>query len=326
MTKFIGPQFSIGIGKESVRATAVAAAYWLPWSSLTVDDKIKAAMDETSIGVIEHGIGQEITMFTSECQLESNIDDSGFGLILMSTFGTDTVGAVETGVKDHVFTVAQSAQHPSLSISVAGPNESTGLVYALGMMKTLDLNFELDKYATYKASLGANKNASQANTASFSAVNRFRPQDMTFGYATAYSGLNSPTAVGIKKFTISIKKNTEDDEVLGNTSPIDRLNKGFEVEGSFELYYTDRTMIDTIMMGDLQKALIFTVVNANVTIGAVSHPSLTIKLAKVKLTEVARKLSAKDITMQTIKFKAFYSMSDSLMLNMTLRNTVTASY
>lgn len=393
MTKFIGPQYSIGIGKESTRGTPVVAAYWIPWGTLTVDDKIKTAKDETSIGVIESGVGQEIAIFTSECQLEGNLDDSGFGLILMSLFGTDTVGAVETGVKDHVFTVAQNAQHPALSLSVAGPNESSGLVYPLGMIESLDITIELDKYATFKAVYKANKSASQANTASFSTVNRFRPQDGSFGYAPTLPGANGtltatgtaastihvtacsinpqtklqvgmtvtgtnipagttvativsataydlsaattgaigtqtfgPVAVQIKKFQLSLKANTEDDEVLGNQSPVDRLNKAFMASGSFELYYASRTMIDTIMLGDLYEAIHIAMVNSAVAIGTTSHPSFTFNAARVKLTEVARKFTAKDITVQTVKFECFYSQADTEMLDITLRNTITTGY
>lgn len=393
MTKFIGPQFSVGIGKETTRGTPVAAAYWIPWATISIDDKIKTAKDETSIGVIESGVGQEVTMFTSECQLEGNVDDSGFGLILMSAMGTDTLGAVETGVKDHVFTVAQSAQHPALSLSVAGPNESSGLVYPLGMLDSLEFNFELDKYATFKATYKANKNASQSNSASFSSVNRFRPQDGIFGYAPTLPGANGtltatgtaassihvtaasinpqtklqvgmtvtgtnvpvgttiativsatafdlsaattgavgtmtfgPAQVGIKKFQGTIKKNTEDDEVLGNSSPIDRLNKAFMCEGSFELYYTDRTMIDTIMLGDLYKAIHIAMINSNILIGAASHPTFTFNAARVKLTEVARKFSDKNITTQAVKFTCFYSQADTEMIDITLRNTVTSGY
>ena len=326
-TKFIGRQFNIGIGKESTRGTPVAATSWLPKTSLTIDDKIKTAKNESSIGVIEDGVGQEISNRYSEATIEGRISDIGFGLILMSAMGTDTVGAVETGVKDHVFTVLQSAQHPCLSISVTEPNAGSGLVYPLGMLESLTMNFDLDKYASYKATYKANKNASQSNTASFTSTeNAFRPQDGTFKMASALSGLAGATAISIKKLQVDIKKNTEDDEVLGNIDPIDRLNKQFACEGSFELFYTDRTQIDTNMLGDIYQAISFTVINTAVTIGATSHPTLTVRLARTKLTEVSRKIDNNGIVTQTIKFKGFYSQGDTEMLDITLRNTQTTSY
>lgn len=325
MAKFIGRVYNIGIGKESVRGTAVTASYWLPDSTLTVDDKIKVVKDETSIGVIEDGVGQDLTSRFAEATLEGRITDLSFGLILKALLGTDTVGAVETGVKDHVFTMLQSAQHPSLAISVTSPNETSGRVYPLAMIDSLDLTFELDKYGMYKAVLKANTSAAQSNTVAYTAENAFRPQDITVGYAANLSGLGSPTTVAAKKITLSFKKNTEDDQVLGNVDPIDRLNKQFQCEGSLELFYTDRVMIDTIMLGDLYKALQVTL-TSTVLIGAASHPTVTIRLARIKLSEVARKVDNNGIVSQTVKFTAYYSIGDTEMLDITLRNTVTAAY
>lgn len=326
MTKSIGRQFQIGIGKESVRGTPVVATVWLPKTSLSVDDKIKTAKNEQSQGVIEDSIGQEVSNQYSEATIEGRISDIGFGLILMSALGTDSVGAVETGVKDHVFTVLQTAQHPCLSICVSEPNAGTGMVYPLGMLDSLSITVDLDKYAMYKATYKANRNAAQANTPAYTAENAFRPQDGVFKMASALSGLAGASAIVLKKFQVDIKKNTEDDEVLGNINPIDRLNKQFSMEGSFELFYADRTQIDTNMLGDIYQALSFTFTNSLVTIGAVSHPTLSIRLARTKLTEVSRKIDNNGIVSQTVKFKAFYSASDTEMTDITLRNTQTTTY
>lgn len=393
MTKFIGQQFNIGIGKESTRGTPITASYWLPNTTLTVDDKIKVAKDETSIGVIEDGVGQEVSNRYSEATIEGRATDQGFGLILMSLMGTDTVGAVETGVKDHVFTVLQTAQHPSLSMCVYEPNASTGLVYPLGMLDSLDITIDLDKYIMYKATYKANKNQSQANTVSYVQENAFRPQDMTFGYAPTLAGAKGtltatgtaattvhvtacsinpqtklqvgmtvtgtnipvgatvavivsataydlsiattgaigsqtfgPAPVSLKKVSLSFKANTEDDEVLGSIDPVDRLNKQFAVSGSFEAYYTDRKFIDTIMLGDLYEALIFKAVNTTVLLGLASNPTLTFAFARTKLSEVSRKIDDKGIVSQTMKFQAFYSLADTEMVDITLRNTVASGY
>ena len=39
MTKLIGRLVSVGIGKETVRGTAVTPEYWLPWMELKKDKK-----------------------------------------------------------------------------------------------------------------------------------------------------------------------------------------------------------------------------------------------------------------------------------------------
>jgi hypothetical protein len=49
-------------------------------------------------------------------------------------------------------------------------------------------------------------------------------------------------------------------------------------------------------------------------------------MARAKLSEVSRKIDDKGIVSQTVKFLPFYSLSDTEMLDITLRNTVTSSY
>lgn len=330
MTKFDGRQFNIGIAKEATRGTAVAATYWLQFNTLTVDDTIQVAKNESVLGVIEKGISQDIVVFESKGSVEGNITDLSFGLLLKSIMGTDTVGAVETGVKDHVFTVLQTAQHPSLTVSVFEPNSNSGTsgyAYPLSVIDELEMTFEISKYSTYKATFMGNKGANKSSdTLSYVAENLFRPQDGTFKLAANLAGLSGASAITITKAVVTIKQNTEPDIVIGNTAPVDRLNKEFECSGSLELKYSDRSMIDTYLTADLAQAASFTFANSSVLIGAASNPTVTIRLAKVKFESVARKVDIKGIVTQTVKFNAFYSLSDTEMLDITLRNTVTAGY
>lgn len=329
MTKIIGRKFSIGLGKETTRGTAVTSAYFIPKMELSIDDKVNVINDDSSIGVIEDAITSDITGKYSEGSISGRVYDKSFGLILLSTFGTETsstqVGG-ETLVYDHLFNVLESAQHQSLTINASDPNGGTGLSYALGMIETLDIDFEINKYLTYKAGFRANASASSTVTPSFTAENGFRPQDGVFKFASSLSGLTGASAVSIKKGTLSIKKNLEDDFIIGTTTPADRLNKAFVVEGTLELLYNDRTMIDTDLLADLAQACRIQFINSSVTIGTSSNPQITFDLGKVKFHEVARKMANNDLIQQTVKFKAFYSMTDSMMVKATLRNLQSATY
>ena len=325
----IGRKFSIGIGKETVRATPVAAAFWLPKMSLTLDDKINTVVDSASYGIIEDGQDQDITGKYSQGQIEGRITDISFGLILLATLGTETsqsVHAGETTVYDHIFNVNESSQHPSLSISAVGPNETTGLVYALGMIDTLDISLEIQKYATYKMGFRANANAAQANTVAFTSENAFTPKHGVVKFATNLAGLAAASAITLRKLTLNIKKNIEEDWTVGTIVAADRVNKQFTVEGTMEIVYTDRSYIDTIMIGDLNKAIRIAVVNSDVVVGSTANPTVQIDLAKTALSEVARKLDNDGAVTQTLKFKAFYSIADTKMLTVTLTNTRATAY
>lgn len=327
MAKHIGRLYNIGIGKESTRGTAVAATYWLPKMELSLDDKVEVVVDESSIGIIEDAQSQDIVNKISEGELSGRIADTSFGLWLLSTLGASaSPSLVATGVYDHVFSILQSAQHPSLTVAVTGPNESTGLRYVLSMVDALEVNFELGKYAEYKVSFRGNANASGSNTASFTAENIFLPQHGEVKIATNLAGLGAASALQVKKASFKISKNVEDDQVIGTLAPIDRLNKQFSVEGSIELMYEDRSYVDTIMLGDLAKALRIKFANTGTTIGASSNPTITFDFAKIKLTEVARGLTNNDLVKQTLNFRAFYSISDTSMMTATLRNTRATQY
>lgn len=327
MSKTIGRKFSVGLGKETVRGTAVAASFWIPKTDVSVDDRINYAINDSSIGVIEDSIGQDITQKFSEISIGGLIYDKSFGLILLATFGTETSQTlVETGVYDHLFNVAATSQHTSLTVACVDPNGGSGLRYALGMVDSVTIEFEIGKYLTYKLDMRANANASGSNTASYTAENLFRPQDGAVKFASALAGLTAASAIAVKKGSITIKKNLEDDFIVGSVVATDRLNKEFAVEGMLELIYDDRTYIDTDMMADLAQAMRITFQNTALLIGATKYPQIEFDMGKVKLQEVSRKIDNAGIIMQTVKFKAFYSMTDSMMIKATIRNTQSAAY
>lgn len=306
----------------------VAATYWIQKTDFAVEEKISTVVDDAAIGVIEDAQSQEIAQKYAEMSFGGRITDQTFGLLLMATFGTDTVGAVETGVKDHVFTMTQSATHPTLTVVVNEPNatSSSSLSYGLSMIDSLNMHFEVGQWATWKATLTGNAPSTASSTVAFVAENGFNPQYCTVKLATTYAGLGAASAINARMVDITIQKNLEDDVTIGNLAAVNRYNKQLVVTGSIQLVYADRSYIDTIMLGDLVRAMRITAANTGVTIGTTSNPTLTIDLARCKIQEVARTDKNNDVMLQTIKFKAYYSVSDSLMIKATLRNTVTSAY
>ena len=332
MTKFIGRKLNIGIGKESVRGTAVAATFWLPKMELTQDDKIQQVIDESSVGVIEDAKGADITMKMSEGSLTGRANDISFGLWLLATLGsegTPTVVGGESIVFDHDFSVLESAQHPSLTIAVEEPNATgaSGLRYALSLIDSLEVNLELSQYIQYTVNFRGNSNGVGTNVPSYStSENIFLPQHAEAKFATDLSGLDAAGAVAVKLASFIISKNLEDDQVVGSLEATDRLNTQFAVEGTLEILYDDRTFIDSQLLTDTEKALRIRFTNTDVTIGSSSNPQLTFDFAKVKLSEVARAQANNDLVRQTLTFKAFYSLTDAAMMTAILRNLQTGAY
>lgn len=328
MSKFIGRQVNVGLGKETVRGTAVSPNYWIQKMDIQFDDSIDTLVNDSSVGRIEDAVGIDTVARYSKGSIEGRIDDTALGLALLATLGTETsqnAHSGETIVYDHIFNVNNSAQHQSLTVAVKEGNAD--LKFALGMVETFDINTEIGKYCTFKLGLRANKNASASNTASYTTTEHFfLPQHANIYLAASLAGLDAASAVQIKKFSLGIKKNIEDDQVIGSLDAADRLNKQFEVEGTFEAFYNDRTYIDTDMLASLVQALRIKLLDTDHTIGSAANPALVIDLAAVKITEVARNMKSNDIVSQSIKFKAYYSLSDAKLLTATLTNLKSGAY
>jgi hypothetical protein len=323
MTKFIGRLADIGIAKEAVRGTAeTSASFYLPRTSLSINDGINQAIDESTVGVIEDSPGAAVIAKFAEGEIEGHIFDKSFGLILLASLGSvSTTGPAQTTVYTHAFSVLQSAQHPSLTLFLEDPNQD--YKYALAVLETLDLEVMLGQYATYRAAFRSKVGATATVTPSYVAENHFLPQYGSLKTATNLAGLGAATAIEIRSFKLSVNKNVEDDRKLGSTDPADILNKQFAVEGSIELVFNDNTF-KTEMLADTAKAMRLRLTNTDVTIGTSLNPQLTLDLAKVKFSSFERKYENDGIVTATVEFKGFYSVSDASMMTAELINTQTS--
>jgi hypothetical protein len=62
--------------------------------------------------------------------------------------------------------------------------------------------------------------------------------------------------------------------------------------------------------------------NTDVTIGTARNPELILDMPKCTIQELGRPFKVKDLIYQNVKFKAMYSVADTLMLKATLTNIV----
>lgn len=167
MAKGIGRLQSVGIAKETTRGTAVAsAAYWLPFSEASLEEKFENVTQDESFAIIEDSTAQYRTKNYVEGTIKLPLTDQSLPLILMAAFGAnaDSTHAGESAVYDHKATVGESAQHQSLSFFINDALTSKDYVYALGVVHKMDLDVELKKFAEITLSVKALKGVSQAAT------------------------------------------------------------------------------------------------------------------------------------------------------------------
>ncbi len=324
MAKFIGRLADIGIAREGTRGTAEGSAdFWLPKISLTLDDGIEQSIDESSLGVIEDSPDAKVVAKFAEGEIEGNVYDRSFGLILLSALGAvSTSGPSQTTVYTHAFTVGQSAQHPAMTLFLDDPNQD--YTYELAMLTQLDLDMQLGQHARFTAAFRSKVGETATLSPSYSAENVFLPQHASVKIASAVAGLTAASALDVRSIQLTITKNVEDDRKLGSLDPADILNKQISVEGTIELVFNANTF-KTEMLADTAQAMRIRLSNTDVTIGSSLNPQITIDLAKVKFGEFSKTYGSNDIVTASVSFKAFYSLGDTSMIAVELINTQ-ASY
>ena len=329
MSKAIGRLAQLGIAKETVRGTPeTAASFWIPWKDLTIDEVQEDIINQESYGVIEDSFSRDISRQYMKGSLTAPISDKHFGLILLNVLGAVSTGDnadSDASIKDHTFTVAQSAQHQALSIFLDDPAGGQDYKHALGMIETLEISYELGQYITYKIDFKAKKGATATLTPATSTENRFTHKHVTFKLASALSGLTAASAVTIKSFKLVIKTNLEDDFVLGSVDPADFLNKNLSIEGSVTALWQNESDYKTAFLANTNKAMRIDIANTDVTIGTSANPLIRIDLAKAYFTELGRAFKLNDLIMQDLKFKAVYSSGDSKAITCLVTNAQ-ASY
>lgn len=341
LLKGIGKLLQIGVAKESSRGTTPASAtYWLVTDDWSMEEKYDNAIDVEAYGVIEDAAGETRVKDWAEGQIVLPLAGTTAGILLLSLLGTDTPAthAGETVVYDHVMTLAQTAQHQSLSFYVHDPiptatpygspaSATADYSYANAVVHKMDIEYSLGKFVTATAGIMAKRGSSAAVVFSPSATldTRFVPQYLTFKVAANAAGLGAASAIKLRSAKLSIDENIESDDVLGSTAPRDFVNKEFKIEGTIEAIWQNEADFKKAALVGTAQAMRLDLVNSDVSLGVGTNPEVKIDLAKVVFEEITRPVKIKDVMYQTLKFKAHYSQSDGYMVKATVTNTI-ASY
>ena len=86
------------------------------------------------------------------------------------------------------------------------------------------------------------------------------------GSATSYTF--GPAVVALKSAKVTFNSNVESQDVLGNLSPADFLNKEFSIDGTFECIWQNESDAKTAFMGPTAQAMSLIATNTDVTINS----------------------------------------------------------
>lgn len=327
--KGIGRLVQLGLAKEAVRGTAEAAAtFWVPFLEASVEEKLEKAVDEQSQGVIEPTTDSKIVKQFAEISLKGNVPDKSLGLILLATLGSISSAAESAPnalAYDHTFSVAQSIQHQSLTAFINDPLAAADYKHALGCINSLDISYQAGKLIEMDLKMLAKKGATATLTPAANTENIFTPKNFSFKLASTVAGLGAASAVSIRSMKLKIAKGLESDDVLGSNDPADFLNKSIEITGEIEAIWQDEASFKTAFLAGTQQAMRIDLKNTDVTIATSANPEVKIDLYKVSFDALTRPFKVGDTVMQTLSFKAHYSITDTKMISVVLTN-LQASY
>ena len=322
MARIIGRLGSIGIGVETTRGTAVAPTFWVPVTGKDFDDKVDYIDNDSGMGNIMEKNDAIPNHRWGEGGYDGKIFDRSVGAELVALFGQAPVSTqrATSGVYDHVFNLANSNQHKSLSLSYKDANES--LRWAMAMLNSWSLEGATDNYVRRTAGYISKKaETGVTQTASYTEENEFGPADISFvlGTVESLTSLDGGSSIGATGGSIEISKNAEAQYKLGNNEPDDIVNKQFAVTGTVDLFMDDTTYKALVLAGG-KVSMRVKLLNTAIDLGSGHNPGLNIDLARVKLGEFEGGFDNNDVRTQTINFEGLFSLTEAKGITATLTN------
>lgn len=321
MADYSGRKVKVGLGKEAVRGTAVAATYWARWETFDFFDTATTTYNQSAIGVLDKYSQAEITEAWAEGTLGGKITDQTYGLLLYGAFGSHSVltHAGETTVYDHTFTESQSNASQSLTIVRVDPNQT--LNYALAMVDTHEIDVKAGDFVRQTTKFTSQPGATTTATPAFVAENEFKAKYVTVKMATSVGGLAAATAIPLNNFKLTVNKNVAPYWVVGQNNPSEIFSQAVEITGEFQLRYSDNTYF-TPRFANTVEAISVDIKNTDVTIGTSSNPEIVFTMPQCYLNTLKIDNTLDGMVQQTVSFTATYSLANSYALQAVLTNTV----
>lgn len=286
MAKTSGTQVHIGIGIESAAApgTAVAEAYFIPWTEFSLQGVSEKAMFKSSRGLRNE---------TSNSMIRRKYSQGSIGFIpnveVVPFFMALALGSVQTsGPSDSAYTHTFSVQNTNASFPTATITVENGGVQTPQYVNCVcnSLNFEVsDEYAKMTAELIGKFPSTDTVSESYSKETEFAYHQMTAKFGTSLSNAAGQSATPLKSFSLNINNNILLDEAFlsgSNDIATGGLIPGrLTITGSYSLHFADTTELAKYQ-ANTKNALIVSMTGE--LIGTSSLETITFNLGRLVLT------------------------------------------
>jgi hypothetical protein len=320
---FPGRFIEIGVGKETTRNTALAAAArWVKHIEANILAKAQKVVDDTVRGQLEDADGGRIVRKWFEGDLGGILHVDVLGYILTNLYGAPTTTTVTGAVKQHVFNLVQGIDHPTLSL-FKKDDDVEQKVYNGGVIKSLSISATTEDYVRFTAGIMAKGEASNASSPSYGTEYDFIGKDITIKLADTEAGLAGATALKVKEVNVAWDPGAVADYVLGSYAPDSVYNTKMAIDVEIVKNFEDTTFKD-LFVADTYKYMQISIVGA-ADIGSTNYPTVTVLLQKAQVQEWERSGDPDALSEETVKIKAFFNATDAKQSTVTLKN-LTAAY
>lgn len=320
MAKFIGRKVESAIGIETTRGLGKTPAFSLGKIDFSLYDKTVDARQIDSLGHIADSVDKYVVEKYAMGSMSGSLGAGSAVYLLGLALGTaPTNGATSDGVTAHVVALANSNSHLSGALLVKDDNIT--LMHKLLMLESLDIEITLEDLVKWNAEFISKVGVTSTRTIpTYVEDYKFTKRKAVVKIANDTSGLAAATALSLKSYKLSIKKNLVRDSSLGTVEPEDILNQEISIEGELRLNYTDQTFKNYMMNAD-RKAMRLTLTSEKL-VGATTFASLTLDLPKVDFFSWEPDAGLSDIVSQQINFKANYDLTSGLVSACTVNNAI----
>lgn len=322
----IGRQVSYGIGKETVRNTAVSASTWFKQLGFELNPKSEIVSNDSAWGTLERTNSSTTLRQWAEGTLEHKLTADSAGLVLLGAFGTVSTGDnadSDASVKDHTFTINQDILGQTFTLY--RKDDLSTMRYAGARFGQWELAVDLDDYVKFTADVTARAGESTTATPARTDETEFVAKHVSVKSAATVDDIAAASAISsVQSFTLTCNPNIRMNWEAGSGDPESFTSDGYELSFEMERRYIDQTYENAYNNGTAL-AWELSLVNSDVTIGSAANPGLVLTAPKVNITDWSRSEDLDGPVTETFTGTIHYSSDEAYALKAVLTNT-TASY
>lgn len=308
-----------GIGKESVRGTAVDPSIWVKQTDANFEDTVENVQDESALGVLMTTSESERTKQYAEWEIEWILAITSVGYFLLALLWS--VSSAETSwtwAYQHSFSMNNTNSKQSMTISKKTP--IGGERFALAMISAFGLSANIGEAVMMKAALRAKVWETASLTKAYTVDKTLYSKSVTIKLADTVAWLDAASALCIENVELNLTQELEDGFCFTSWVDLwDIFNKGFSIDWSFTKLKQDTTYQDYVKDGTI-KAMRIQIIDTNTTIGVSDNPTVTIDIAKVTFEDHESDGGLNDIMRENVTFKGHYDLANASDIDIVIIN------